>query len=224
MDDKTFDHLARRFEKLVSRRGAIGVLAGAGVLFTCGAPHLEVVAKRKKKRKCKPESLAATCEGKCGSVKNNCKKRVTCGCSFCERCGANKACEPDPDKLGDECGSAGRICLGDGSCACDPDPDSCGAGKVCLAGSCQDCGFLDAPCCSSNNCPQAGTGCFAGICEECGGTGEQCCPNRICEPGRVCLGAGVGTCQDCGISGQPCCDTGAACLFGATCVSGTCQD
>jgi hypothetical protein len=90
---------------------------------------------------------------------------------------------------------------------------------VCIDRACVACGFLDAPCCASNNCPQAGTGCFAGTCQTCGGTNEPCCPNDICDTGRVCLS---GTCEDCGTEGQPCCTSGTACLFGTTCTDGKC--
>ena len=256
MDDTSFDRLARRLERFTSRRGTFGMLAGAGVLSALSGVGLEVLAKgkkkkKKKKKKCKSESPAATCAGKCGSVKNNCKKSVECdSCPFCQRCSGAGVCEPDPDKLGDDCGSPGQICQTNGSCACNAsscalgtgcingacqecgDTDeqccpgnTCDGGRVCLDETCVLCGFLNAPCCSSNNCvPSPGLGCFEGICEECGGTGEQCCPNRICETGRVCLGTGDGTCEACGIAGQPCCDTGADCLFGAICVTGTCED
>ncbi len=247
MDDETFDRIARRFEGLTSRRGAFGVLAGSSVLSALGGLRLEVMAKgKKKKKKCRPKPKAATCAGKCGSVKNNCKKTIECGsCPFCQRCSGAGVCEPDPDKIENICGSPGQICQANGSCACDAsscalgtgcingacqdcgDTDqqccpgnTCDGGRVCLAGACELCGFLDAPCCSANNCPQAGTGCFAGTCEECGGSGEQCCPNDICDTGRVCLG---NTCEDCGVDGQPCCANN-TCFLGATCVSGNCED
>lgn len=253
MDDETFDRIARRFEGLTSRRGAFGALAGAGVLSTLGGLRLEVMAKgkKKKKKKCKPKSNGATCAGKCGSVKNNCKKTVECGlCPVCQRCSDN-VCEPDPDQFNDGCGFAGQVCLANGACACDA--NSCGGSTVCIDGSCEfcgesgqpccgntcvggtvcvddfcePCGFLDASCCSTRNCiPSPGLGCFGpgvGTCELCGDSAEQCCPNRICETGRVCLGEGNGTCLECGIAGQPCCANN-TCSLGAICVSGNCED
>jgi hypothetical protein len=45
---------------------------------------------RKGKRKCKAHSRARTCAGKCGPVKNNCKKTVTCPCG-CDVCATNCA-------------------------------------------------------------------------------------------------------------------------------------
>ena len=245
MDDSTFDRLARRLEALASRRTALGALSGAGFVAALGGSRLDVSAKRKKKqKKCKPESTSATCGARCGSVKNNCKQTVECGsCPDCAQC-VSGLCEGDPDQEGDPCGQTGQICNANGTCACNAsscglgsgcfngvceacgDTDeqccpgnSCDGGNVCLAGACEACGFLNAPCCSSNNCPQAGTGCFDGTCEECGGTDEQCCPNNICDTGRVCLS---GTCEDCGVDGQPCC-AGNACQLGTTCVSGFCQ-
>jgi hypothetical protein len=222
MDDATFDSLTRRVETLASRRTTLGALVGASLVAALGGSRLDVAAKGKKK--CKPKPLAKICRGKCGRVTNNCKKRVDCGpctckpaCPSCLRCNsAVGVCERDPNQQGDPCGETGQICLGDGSCACDA--GSCGGGKVCLGETCVACGFPGAPCCSSNNCPQAGTGCFAGICEACGGTNEQCCPNALCDTGRVCLS---GTCEDCGTEGQPCC-TGNACSLGTTCANGQC--
>ncbi len=241
MDSDRFDQLVLSLTTSASRRRLIGLLSAVPIIGgLVSLPGDEATAKgrsprrreaaherdftaekrkKKKKKKCKPQSTDATCTGKCGAVTNNCKKTVICGnCPICERCNsASNTCQPDPGQLGDACGQTGQICLANGSCACDG--GSCGGGKVCLNGTCQDCGFLDAPCCSSNNCvPSPGLGCFAGICEECGGTGEQCCPNDICITGRVCI---TGTCELCGIAGQPCC-SGNACFGGATCDQGTC--
>jgi hypothetical protein len=233
MDDQTFDRLARRFESLTSRRSTLGALAGAGLLSALGGSGLETAAKRKKKKKkCKAESAASTCAGRCGSVKNNCKKAVECGdCGICRRCSGAGVCAADPGQVGDECASD-KVCLANGSCQacgasgepCCP-PTSCDGGAVCVSGTCEPCGFLDAPCCSSNNCiPSPGLGCFNGTCELCGDDGEQCCPNSICEVGRVCRGAGRGTCLECGDVGQPCCTTGIDCTFGSECIEGTCVE
>lgn len=220
MDDSTFDRLARRLEALASRRTALGALSGAGLVAALAGSRLDASAKRKKKKKkCKPESNSATCSGRCGSVKNNCKKSVECGsCPDCARC-VSELCEGDPGKEGTPCGQTGQICDANGTCACNAsscglgkgcfngvceecgDTDeqccpgnSCDGGKVCLSGTCELCGFVGGPCCSSNNCvPSFGSGCFDGTCELCGAAGEQCCPGGICNFGNLfCTG---GACQ-----------------------------
>jgi hypothetical protein len=227
MDDTTFDHLARRVETLVSRRATLSALAGASLIAALGGLRREAAAKGKKK-KCKPKSKATTCRGKCGSVKNNCKKTVNCSacictpsCPTCQRCnGGTGVCQPDPAQKGDACGSAGQICLDNGSCACDA--SSCGGGTVCREGTCQECGFFDAPCCSGNQCQAFAICGAAGTCERCGQTDEQCCANEACNAGRVCVPAG--TCQLCGLEGQPCCAGVSPCTDGTTCVGGTCTD
>ena len=185
--------------------------------------HKKKRSKKKKRKQCRPRPFAITCAGKCGLVPDNCQKTVNCGscgcnsaCPACQRCNSTtQVCEPDPSQTGNACGSAGQLCLLDGTCACHP--ETCDLGTVCRDGTCQACGFEGAPCCSSNNC-QAGEVCIAGACELCGQTGEQCCANDTCNVGRVCL---AGTCQDCGFAGEPCCANN-ACLGGATCDSGQC--
>lgn len=203
MDDSTFDRLARRLEALASRRTALGALSGAGFVAALAGSRLDASAKRKKKKKkCKRESSAASCDGRCGSVKDNCKKSVECGsCAACQRCNdPSKTCEPDVDQLGDECGT-NRVCLASGACAAcggidEPccSGDSCGLGAVCVAGTCEACGFVGGPCCATGSCvPFIGSGCFEGTCELCGAAGEQCCPGGICNlVGLFCNGA---TCQ-----------------------------
>jgi hypothetical protein len=178
MDDTTFDQLARRLERLISRRAALGGLAGAGLLAAFGGSSLDAVGKRKKKKKkkrCKPESLAVTCAGTCGRVENNCKKAVSCpDCPTCQRCSSG-GCEPDPAQ----------------------DGQSCGASKVCDDGACVDCGFIGAPCCANGACvPFIGSICINDICTACGRAGEPCCGGRTCDPGLSCAGAGQGVCQN----------------------------
>jgi predicted outer membrane repeat protein len=54
--------------------------------------------KRKNKKKCKPQSSDQTCDGRCGTVTNNCKKAVDCGSCGCTQhsdCGADALCLDD---------------------------------------------------------------------------------------------------------------------------------
>jgi hypothetical protein len=78
MDDVRFDRLARTLDGRRSRRAATALLGG--LLATPLLASDESAAKKKKrKKKCKPGPAAQTCAGKCGSVRNRCKKMVDCG-------------------------------------------------------------------------------------------------------------------------------------------------
>lgn len=86
------------------------------------------------RKPCKPEPLEQTCESRCGTVKNNCRKTVDCepcvcdsGCELCETCDtSNGQCKPDPEQLGVVCGEQSQVCPVDGSCAtCDVCSSGC---------------------------------------------------------------------------------------------------
>jgi hypothetical protein len=135
----------RRFDGLVAfftagtRRGLLQRLAvlpisGIFVAFAAGANDAGSSKKRKRK-KCRPKSRTKTCSGRCGTVRNNCKKRVDCGpcncgpCPSCQTCNTTTgACEIVADRT--SCGGSDICCNGiccDGCCGGD---GSCGP---CLA-------------------------------------------------------------------------------------------
>ena len=114
--------------------------------------------KQRKKQKCKAKSRARICANRCGMVKNNCGKKVACGscvcdptCKICETCNDRTGvCEPDPAKLGQDCGQPGQICQADGACTCDP--SSCSnPTPLCVEGACL-------ACTTSEECDAAGVG------------------------------------------------------------------
>lgn len=99
------------------------------------------------KKTCRAESIAQTCNGKCGRVTNNCQKTIDCGSCACEpACAACDICQEFPDTPGTcvidpaqqdrACGSAGKVCQPDGTCRCVPLTE-CPAGKEC-GGICAD--------------------------------------------------------------------------------------
>jgi hypothetical protein len=157
MDAHRFDLLTKVLSARGARRGLIGLLASLPVIgglagLDPGDETVEAKGRRKrrkkkhkhgrprshgkrKKKKCKPKSLAKTCEGKCGSVKNNCKRTVDCG-----SCGCSTLCDPgqccagtcvDIDTSHDHCGSCGNACA---------------ANEICVDGACQTCHVCAADC------------------------------------------------------------------------------
>jgi hypothetical protein len=90
--------------------------------------------------RCNPPSDAATCAGTCGTVKNNCGKRVNCGpCSCGTGCHPDcQTCNPvtnacDPIGNGTCCNSATGACAGGVCEPCD------GATPICDGGQCVEC-------------------------------------------------------------------------------------
>jgi hypothetical protein len=79
MDNSQFDRLARALGALRTRRAATALLGGLLAAPILASEDIDArKKKKKKKKKCKPEPTTQTCAGKCGSVKNNCKKAVAC--------------------------------------------------------------------------------------------------------------------------------------------------
>jgi parallel beta-helix repeat protein/predicted outer membrane repeat protein len=121
---------------------------------------------RQRKKQCTPTSRAITCAGKCGQIKNNCKKSVDCGscgcdppCDACRVCNeVTRVCETDPNQQGDACGEPGQVCQASGDCACDA--TSCASGQSCDGG---DCGVA----CGGDFCPAAMETCDEGSCQPC---------------------------------------------------------
>lgn len=185
--------------------------------------------RQRNKRACKPQGKAKTCAGRCGLITNRqtCGKTVDCGscdcptpCATCLICqsGPNTpgACGPDPEQVGEPCGSEGQVCQAAGICACgagtcaNPAPICAGGtcvacagdgdcvaanlGGLCCAGSCYegvccadgDCLAEGAPDCVENECVCAGNGNAA-----CSGN-DACCP-----AGCFDLDNDPGHCGDC---------------------------
>lgn len=222
MDNDAFDRLAQRVDLATGRRSLLGVLGSLGLLSASGLISPDADAKRKKKKKkkpkkkltCTPVSRAVTCQGRCGSVLNNCRQSVQCGddCPICTRCGNQGVCDREAE--GTPCADE-KTCTADGRCECDS--ALCGSFEVCSGGECVGCAVIGQPCCANDRC-QNGAICNFGTCQACGRSGEQCCANQICDPGRACVGQ---VCKICGDIGQPCCPTGIDCQ-GSQCIEGTC--
>lgn len=171
MDAHRFDQLVRALSGAAPRRGLLRWLLAfllSGLFAWSHRDDGDAKGRRKRRKKrhkhgkgrrrkhhkkqCKAHSRAKTCAGKCGAVKNNCKKTVNCGscgcdeggCPACQRCDdATRTCQPDPATVGDPCGEPIQVCQSDGTCTC---PDTgcggvcgCEAGFVCDSGACQPC-------------------------------------------------------------------------------------
>jgi DNA-binding beta-propeller fold protein YncE len=229
MDARQFDALSRALSTPDSRRRVLSLLAILPVLGRLLAPLDDAAAKpgkrrksqgkpgndvqnqgdrnksknRKKKQKskeCDPRPREQTCAGKCGSVLNNCKKRVNCGtcdcdagCPVCQVCQRiTGACMPDPAQVGDGCGEPGQVCRGDGECGCDAHSClGCCQDDTCVE-HCPDCQICDAGQCVP--CPGCcnGTGCHDGDTDDvCGKDGGTCV---ACPAEEMCVGGGC-TCR-----------------------------
>jgi hypothetical protein len=200
-EDETFaDGRRRRHKKPHKHQKRTGNRAGKQKKRTGKKKHPD--------KGCKAESHAATCDGQCGTVKNNCKKAVDCGSCACDPpCEICQTCQGEPgeclqDAPGTPCGDPGQVCQGDGSCACEA--TSCPRCTTCGGdGACEGC----AGCCDANGVCNNGTTDTAcgsnGACDEC--TGQKQCQNRqcVCVPdcdGKMCGPDGCG--DHCG-SGCP---------------------
>jgi hypothetical protein len=151
-----------------------------------------------RKRACHPKSKATVCAGRCGKVtsRRTCGKTVDCGscdcptpCGECLLCqsGPNTpgACVPDPEQVGDPCGSDGQICGADGTCACD-------------AGSCSN----PTPICDDGVCVACSDSkpCISGCCNLVTGACVTECPVQYCHSitatSGACPTAATQFCQD----------------------------
>jgi hypothetical protein len=230
VDGSRFDALARVLSTPGSRRrvlthvAALPVLGGlAGILSGEDATgknrrkrrkrrlrrkHEKHEKRRKRKKKCKARPIATVCAGKCGPVKNNCKKTVDCGscdcqptCEVCFTCQGEPntpgRCVADSRQVGDPCGGDGKTCQPDGACTCIPDPPAVVCGD-------QTCGT------AIDNCGQeiACTGC----------TG--CCGGDVChvEDSAAC-GSNGGACTNC-LTSDSLCQDGTCQSCDVPCASG----
>jgi hypothetical protein len=152
---------------------------------------------QKKHTRCTAESLAKSCAGRCGQVRNKCKKRVDCGscecappCDACRVCNdLTGVCETDPAQQGVACGEPGQICQTSGDCACD-------------ATSCPECSTCQGDGTCSGPCSGATPVCFDGACV-CGDVCESGCPSTTVQGAidaansgdtiRLCAGSYLGS-------------------------------
>lgn len=165
MHEDTFAVLARR---LGSRRSTLRSLFGGGcaALVAWLGPPGRVESRRgkkrrkkphKKRRRCQPETPAATCAGRCGAERtNNCGQAVACFCPDGPECLAN--------------GSCATPCFGRADC---PQPCFCanepGESSYCTQhAACQD---VTQGCSTSAECPPgehcAPSSCFGFIASRC---------------------------------------------------------
>ncbi|MCC7023364.1 MAG: hypothetical protein IT338_11070, partial [Thermomicrobiales bacterium] len=243
MDANRFDHLVQSLVLSASRRRLLALLAPLPLLGgllplvdeeTAEAkkrpkhrvrrpPHCQgrhtsrCRSKRTRKKRCKAKSKAKTCAGKCGPIRNKCRKTVDCGSCACDPpCGECLICDdrtgqcvPDPEQQGDACGETGQICQADGTCACDA--KSCAACETCQAD-----GRCSAPCQGRGCCDRAGVcqpgttdaacGTRGGACASCTGFNHcqggvcRCVPTTCQAEGKACgtIGDGCGSRLDCG--------------------------
>jgi hypothetical protein len=265
LDALNFDRLSKALVSGGTRRGVLRLLAalpiGAVLLPPTGEEDADAHGRRKrrkkrhkhgkgrrrgkgnkKKQRCRAEPKATTCQGKCGTVKNNCKKVVDCGscdclepCDPCYICQAGPntpgMCVIDPEQQGEACGSAGQVCQADGVCACDA--GSCAnPTPMCIAGACQACS-TDAECqdASRGDLCCGGT-CVRGVCCEddacssdqapdCVGNQCVCAGNddTPCNGSKVCCADG---CADLDTDRDHCGSCGNACPANEICVDGGC--
>ena len=253
MDARHVDALSRTLAFANTRRGLLGVLAAlpaAGWLVnhdeaearkhtrhTARGAHndrdlaAQKKRKHKKKKKCRPESAAQTCDSRCGQVPNNCGQTVTCGscacgaaCPACQTCDATTGrCVTNPAFAELACGLPGQVCLDDGVCGCDD--TSCATGQrcngivcVCDAASCPD-GCCDANrTCRVNEEAACGTG---------GGTCIHCPSCQVCANGACAADTRQNrtTCQLPGGAGKGACCNGSCCdgCCDARVEQGTCS-
>ncbi|MFT4037243.1 MAG: hypothetical protein QM692_03610 [Thermomicrobiales bacterium] len=262
MDPRHFDALAQGLSAGITRRRLLALAAAAPVLGgllglldseDAGAKDRRRRRKQRHKRRknpgarkgtrspkrkpqpaaCVPQSVAQTCDGKCGSVTNNCGLTVPCGscacpapcpsCFVCQEHGQNipASCEADPAQQGQTCGDPGQVCQPGGACVCDG--GSCAGGQRCVAGAC----VCDSVSCAAGCCD--GLTCHIDDDAACGTNGGAC---QTCPSPQTCGGGGTaGTCgctPDCASKACGAADgCGGVCQTGScptcqTCVAGVC--
>lgn len=211
MDLDRLDVLARSLASSGSRRTLLGLLAaapGIGGLaaFTPGDAAAKNRRKRRKQRRkrrkhsgagkknttgtsCRPRPDSETCAGKCGGVRNNCRKLVDCGpcrcdpaCGPCERCNgttcdACEACCHDAC-----CDGAGAVCHAVSGDCCVPD-----ASALTCEGKCgeivNNCGF-------TVDCGPCREGLTCAACAALDNLDDydraaDCCGELVCDCGQI---------------------------------------
>jgi hypothetical protein len=253
MDANRFDYLTLALSEAGTRRGLLGLLATlpvlGGLVVLLDFDEVDGKGRRKrrkkrhkhgkgrdkgkhKKQKCKPRSRTTTCSGKCGPVKNNCKKMVDCGscdcdpsCGACETCTDALICEPC-DPCCDEvcCGQPNAICHADSGACCVPDSKAQTCNNQCRdvinnCGVSVDCG----PCTCPGGCP---------ACQVCDAEIGECIPDSSQEggdcgqDGQVCQSDGTCSCEASSCPSCTTCENDGFCAACADCCdgNGVCQD
>jgi hypothetical protein len=232
MDDLQFDRFARAVAGVTSRRGLLGVAASApvvgGALALFDPEDIEAKKRKKKKRKkkkknkCTPDAKTTTCNGKCGSVINNCKQTVDCGscacnppCGECFQCNtATATCVPE---------TAGTACGAGPSCDSGLElfQDTCDGAGTCQPGGGQLCGLY---LCAGNACGTTCAGdtdcepnayCTGGACTQKSANGLSCQADNECSSNNCCSNV----CRDCCDNGD-CSGSTPICLNNACVVCG----
>jgi hypothetical protein len=182
LDGRIFDQLTRAVNGTDSRRGTLKLIAGAA-LAAAVATISPVAARKHGKGKHKGHKKNKKCRQlnlSC-SGKKQCCPGLTCTNGTCQQPQQQAACTANSD-----CG-AGQICVG-GSCVQQPPPQpectvdsDCAAGKICVNGSC----VVPPPECTINNDCGIDEICESGHCVliECPGGDDDCDGNELCVEG-----------------------------------------
>jgi hypothetical protein len=165
MEGRHFDDLTRAASAARSRRGALGLVAGAALT----APFAQInplAARKKHKKKKKCRKLNQGCNGKKTCCKGLFCVDGACGCPAGQVISGGKCINPDPVECAsnNDCG-ANEVCQ-DGVCVPEPpecvNNNDCDSNEICQNGEC----VPEPPECNSNN---------------------DCRPNEICDDGAcVC--------------------------------------
>jgi hypothetical protein len=148
---------------------------------------------------CTPNSTSTTCNGKCGTVVNNCGQSVDCGSCPSETC-KDASCQTNicvyTNKAdGTSCGSGKKCCAG----VC------CNSNQSCVHGVCKDKCGSNPPCGDGQTC--CGGTCETGICCE---LNEGCSSDSQCCDGLDCIdpkdSGSPTTCQKCCQAAKDCRD------------------
>lgn len=214
MDARHFDALAKTLSVPDSRRRLLALLAtlpevgGLLSMFSLDNAQAKDRRRRRKQRhnkrknpgkrkgkrnKCKPEPVAQTCAGTCGSVTNRCKKTVDCGlCTCASGCPQCQTCDPATG----QCVPVANDTPCDDSDAC-TQTDTCqngvcvgGSPVVCPADECQDPGTCNPVTgqCSAPTAKVNRTSCS---------DGRFCCNGACCDGCCSATGDTGGTCGVC---------------------------
>jgi hypothetical protein len=185
-----------------------------------------------KPEKCKPQSAALTCDGKCGSVQNNCKQSVDCGscacdppCPACQVCDeASRRCVVDSAQEAASCGGCqvcdSGQCVTDRSIVCEP-LDQCHDAGECdpATGECTTPAKPDATPCDDGDACTSGDTCQSGACR---GTAKDCSSeNDVCNDG-VCRSSDGACIKRPKSDGTSCNADNTSCTAGDSCQNGVC--
>ncbi|HEU5430496.1 MAG TPA: hypothetical protein VFU81_02470, partial [Thermomicrobiales bacterium] len=187
----------------------------------CRAPQTCGGGDQPRRCGCTEESDDVTCAGKCGTVANNCGRRVDCT-PRCPGCCSGATCLPGTSD--DACGAGGagcQICHAPQTCAGDGKPGACGCKPNCAGKGCG----ADDGCGGKCRCPQDSPICLNDSEPSC------CCPDNgltnVCvanetDPTVVCCCPSIGgPTPYCRLapSGKQCCCTNPD----QTCTDSGCQ-